>query len=533
MTSPTPPPPPSGAQWIRELLDAIEAELVGPITRAVLGFIRGVKRALLGTDGAPDMNAFPNGNEYDRAIEQAVMPRISKVFTQHFADYTRANPDNNALLADVKRQVATRLQAFPTQVQQVITKVIDDGLAEGASTAQLREQVADVIGDDSVWKWRAERIARTEATTAANAAIVATRTEREREADGPRMLKRWLAADDERTRPTHRIADGQTVALGEPFTVGRASMQFPGDPTAPPGEVINCRCVTIFVESDDNEDITAGGGPMPSTTTSPDSIHHPDNHVMPDDVATFVASIDDEQQCCGGHACGKDGDGNGDEEEIVENAITAALPAAPEDHPWDSGAAEKRITQWADGDPDKLAQAYLYRDPDADPATRSAYKFPIADVIDGTLTLIPRAVFAAAGRLDQADLSESASAQIRSKINALYEQLDKPSPLTAAGEEAPIGEGVPVDLADSHYSGVVSNVNDDGTVTVEVVVSADQLTVTQADDTALDADEDMVDLDEVVLAAGLKLRTALSEAITHERRLAELDARFAQRKGVS
>lgn len=51
---------------------------------------------------------------------------------------------------------------------------------------------------------------------------------------------------DARTRETHRDADGQRVRVGEPFTVGDAKLDYPGDPVGPPGEVINCRCSMAF-----------------------------------------------------------------------------------------------------------------------------------------------------------------------------------------------------------------------------------------------------------------------------------------------
>lgn len=52
---------------------------------------------------------------------------------------------------------------------------------------------------------------------------------------------------DNRTRPTHRVADTQTRPLDEPYDVGGSAMMFPGDPTGPPDEVINCRCGQMFI----------------------------------------------------------------------------------------------------------------------------------------------------------------------------------------------------------------------------------------------------------------------------------------------
>ncbi len=52
--------------------------------------------------------------------------------------------------------------------------------------------------------------------------------------------KTWLATEDERTRETHADADGQTVGINEPFTVGGESAQYPGDPDLSWEESANC-----------------------------------------------------------------------------------------------------------------------------------------------------------------------------------------------------------------------------------------------------------------------------------------------------
>lgn len=57
--------------------------------------------------------------------------------------------------------------------------------------------------------------------------------------------KQWVARHDERTRSTHAAANGQRVPLDQPFSVGGAALDHPGDRRGPAGEVINCRCITI------------------------------------------------------------------------------------------------------------------------------------------------------------------------------------------------------------------------------------------------------------------------------------------------
>lgn len=92
----------------------------------------------------------------------------------------------------------------------------------------------------NVWRTRGELIARTETNSAMN--FGALQALRDEGADS----KTWLATvPSPRTRPTHAAADGQTVPIDQPFSVGGNAMQMPGDPSAPPSEVCNCRCTVI------------------------------------------------------------------------------------------------------------------------------------------------------------------------------------------------------------------------------------------------------------------------------------------------
>lgn len=109
------------------------------------------------------------------------------------------------------------------------------------------------------------------------------------------------------------------------------------------------------------------------------------------------------------------------------------LPWASRDHAWDGPGAARRVQEWADGDPDRMSRAFLWRNEEADPTTQSAYSLGYADVIDGDLRAVYHGLAAAAGRLDQTENGMTAAdrGRVRSRIDTLYERaasaLDDPT----------------------------------------------------------------------------------------------------------
>jgi len=91
--------------------------------------------------------------------------------------------------------------------------------------------------------YQAERLVRTEATNAAN---FATTESAKTIFPAEQLMKEWIASFDDRTRTTHAEVDGNEVSANDTFMVGGAQMMFPGDPSAPASEVINCRCSVAY-----------------------------------------------------------------------------------------------------------------------------------------------------------------------------------------------------------------------------------------------------------------------------------------------
>jgi hypothetical protein len=141
----------------------------------------------------------------------------------------------------VRRHALRRANSINRSSEQRLRRILRDAIEDGTGTAETARLIDTVIGSPV----RARTIAMTETHTAASAAM-----DKQAEETGLPLTREWGASDDRRTRPTHASADGQQRKMGEAFLVGGAQMQFPGDPSAPASEVINCRCVLLYDPGD-------------------------------------------------------------------------------------------------------------------------------------------------------------------------------------------------------------------------------------------------------------------------------------------
>ena len=147
----------------------------------------------------------------------------------------------------VEQLIAVMVANVNGATKDMIATVIADGLATGATTADMQRALQDAAGFSPM---RALRIARTESTR--SAAAGASYAWQNVSADtGVTIRREWLTARDGEVRDAHRHLDGQTVNLGQPFVIqegeyaGRKAMN-PGDFDAA-ALVVNCRCTVLPV----------------------------------------------------------------------------------------------------------------------------------------------------------------------------------------------------------------------------------------------------------------------------------------------
>lgn len=116
-------------------------------------------------------------------------------------------------------------------------------------------------------------------------------------------------------------------------------------------------------------------------------------------------------------------------------AITAAvntsgwrgLPLAPREAVFDNDDAVKRITAWASGgqDVEKMKKAFMWANPSGPPTDPTSYRLPLGDIINGRLTLIFHAIYAAAALISGAhgglpQIPENDISEVRNVISEIY-----------------------------------------------------------------------------------------------------------------
>lgn len=121
------------------------------------------------------------------------------------------------------------------KVRNVLEVAAKDGLSIPNTVKLMKDEFAGIN------KTRATVIARTEIISSSNAGSVLGA-----KSTGLALNKVWLATRDARVRSSHMSVDGQTVDIEGVFKVGGYELEYPGDPSGPAEQVIQCRCVPLY-----------------------------------------------------------------------------------------------------------------------------------------------------------------------------------------------------------------------------------------------------------------------------------------------
>lgn len=252
MTQPQPNGPPELAD---EQLTPTEAAFYSLILVALVQWLAAVRPRVMAPVAAgmlPDVMAiFAMVPMWTNLVQQIVNSLRARVvplgvdrLREELPDLRIPNlPSTNEFINSYLSQVGNFLVRIPDEVFQLVREAVIDGTNNGDDITDIAQAVDQILLGTGSERWpnRARVIAITEVNGAANAGWYAAAVNAQNEL-GVRLNKVWLAAHDQKVRPSHRAADGQLRGLTEPFIVGGWPLLYPGDKNGPPEEVINCRC---------------------------------------------------------------------------------------------------------------------------------------------------------------------------------------------------------------------------------------------------------------------------------------------------
>lgn len=133
----------------------------------------------------------------------------------------------------IEETVGKRVALLTATTRRALREAVREGIAAGESMDEIADRIRELYTEMS--SMRAKRIARTEviAASAAGSLYAAKST------NLPGLKKEWIATRDSRTRDSHAHLDGEIVPIDAAFP---NRLDYPGDPSGPPEEVVNCRC---------------------------------------------------------------------------------------------------------------------------------------------------------------------------------------------------------------------------------------------------------------------------------------------------
>lgn len=149
--------------------------------------------------------------------------------------------------------------------REKIKIAIMSGIDSGQTRTEISKNILDLGGLQQIGymspAYRSRNVSRTETHFASQASRYHVGP-----ALGIETGTEWISNDDKRTRKWHFSMDGKRAWHGIPFTVpdpkvGTIKMLHPGDPSAPPHQVCQCRCGSGIVFPEDMpESLPAVGG---------------------------------------------------------------------------------------------------------------------------------------------------------------------------------------------------------------------------------------------------------------------------------
>jgi hypothetical protein len=206
--------------------------------------------------------------DVEHAVNQQA-PRLRRVLRAHYRRVALTagrqavlafDPDksmNESFWNDINQFIALNVGRKIKQMQDTAKKMVALTIATGLEQGETNREIATRLRKTGVIdsKFRALRIARTETLGLYNSATQASVRE-----TGLKFIRQWSTTKDLRTRRRkkksnfdHWAVDGQKRKMGEDYLISGEALSYPGDPKGSAGNIINCRCVELFLRDRTNE----------------------------------------------------------------------------------------------------------------------------------------------------------------------------------------------------------------------------------------------------------------------------------------
>jgi hypothetical protein len=193
---------------------------------------------------ALDVDQAVDPARWEEEAEQAVSPLVQAAALAAAAglmgDLSEGAGEAGAslvagLVASVSRMVRLSAGKMAARLAQTLREADQAGRAVGEMAALARSYA------EQATSWARAVAVQAATATVSGAREVAARAVADRE-PGSEVVRYWRTRNDSAVRRSHRGANGQKRALGEPFEVGEALLRYPGDEEGPPAETYRCRC---------------------------------------------------------------------------------------------------------------------------------------------------------------------------------------------------------------------------------------------------------------------------------------------------
>lgn len=215
-------------------------------------------RKLLSKYAVKAAKAYEMGSRRDVEIvligfRMELKPILYKNILQAYTTFGKRVIDdfnsNKKADGDFQRYVQNYLRDFGLdKINQIddttkedIFEIIRKGESEGETISTISKQIVDL--GKGIARHRAATIAITETHSAASFG-----SQEAAKSTGLTLQKEWAAADDSRTRPSHNKIDGKRIDMDQKFNLDGDLLMYPGDPSAPIGQIARCRCVELYRE---------------------------------------------------------------------------------------------------------------------------------------------------------------------------------------------------------------------------------------------------------------------------------------------